>query len=98
MFINSLNAARAIPVLETLFQQHSFGMDLLQILVDMAKIGDQVNADIRNGEPSSSTCYCEEAQSGSVLHACEGCDSPAICDSKKLDRLGRLVCRMYIPL
>lgn len=92
IFVKSLDSSRVTPVLDTLLQNYAAGMDVRQTLIEAAKIADLVNLDIEEGNPASSACDCDEAHTGTVLHACEGCGKPAICRDRAFDRFGRLVC------
>jgi hypothetical protein len=91
--VYSLNASRVTPVSETAIQLYCAGEDPRIMLIESAKIGDQVNMDISEGVPPSSHCDCDNTLASEELHACEGCNEPTICASRYLDSVGRYVCK-----
>ncbi|KAK4494869.1 hypothetical protein PRZ48_014225 [Zasmidium cellare] len=92
LYVHSLNASRATPVLEALIQLFCAGHDIRHVWIQAASIADLVNLDIGDGVAPSSQCDCDESMVSVEMHPCEGCTHPTICKTRSFDSMGRLVC------
>ncbi|KAF7188812.1 hypothetical protein HII31_09735 [Pseudocercospora fuligena] len=92
LYVHSLNASRATPVMETVVQTFCGGVDIRYSWIEAAKMADVVNMEIADGAAPSSRCDCDEEMAASEMHPCEGCTDPTLCKTRSYDSLGRLVC------
>lgn len=91
LYIDSLNAARATPVMDTIIQRFTSGEDIRSVWIEAAKMADLVNVDITDGISPSSRCDCDAKMARSELHACEGCTGPTTCATRALAFVQRKV-------
>ncbi|KAF2134796.1 hypothetical protein P153DRAFT_380608 [Dothidotthia symphoricarpi CBS 119687] len=92
--VNSRDRARVVPVLEALNNTYISTASVTDAWIQAVIQADMVNEAIRHGEPSLSTCYCDEFTDSEIIHCCGDCGRSFRCGHLTMAAHGLRICKV----